>query len=64
MAAGSQKPTFKDYAVDSVCAGCGRKLISSREPAMWFRGWPLPTAVFGPCCFRLAAYPPEKERAA
>ena len=50
MAAGSQKPTFKDYNVKPFCAGCGRKLIASKEPSMWFAGLPA-RKVFGYCCW-------------
>jgi hypothetical protein len=54
MAAGSQKPTFKDYQVKPFCAGCGRKLVASKEPAMWFVGYPS-HAVYGIECFKEAA---------
>lgn len=52
-AAGSQKPTCKQYGVKPVCQGCGRKLVIKDETALWFEGYPR-KAVFGPCCFHLA----------
>jgi hypothetical protein len=54
MAAGSQKPTFKDYNVKPVCVGCGRKLVAKNEMAMWFIGHPH-KAVYGLCCWDKAA---------
>lgn len=54
MADPSRPPTFKQYGVEPVCAGCGRKLIASKEPAMWFQGIPTP-AVWGYCCWKEAA---------
>ena len=52
-AAGSQKPTCKQYGVKPVCQGCGRKLVIKDETALWFEGFPR-KAVFGSCCFHLA----------
>ena len=53
MAEASRKPTFSQYGVQPVCGGCGRKLKATE--ALWFRGWPLPAAVFGMCCQAKAA---------
>jgi len=53
MAEPSRKPTFKQYGVQPVCGGCGRKLAATE--ALWFRGWPLPVAVFGRCCLEQAS---------
>ncbi len=54
MAEPSRKPTFSQYHVKPVCAGCGRKLKAKDEPCMWFRGGSTP-AVFGYCCWTKAA---------
>lgn len=48
--ADSRKPTFSQYNVPPFCGGCGRKLVASKEPHMWFVGYPR-RAVYGPCCF-------------
>jgi len=56
MANPSRKPTFSQYGVEQVCAGCGRHLTAS-EP-LWFVGYPKPAAVYGPCCFDKAAAHP------
>ncbi len=53
MAEGSQKPTFSQYKVKPLCAGCGRKLVAKDESAMWFVGQPKPK-VYGYCCWQLA----------
>ena len=49
MAAGSQKPTFKDYQVERRCYGCGRKIVAAHEPMLLFTGYPR-RGVFGACC--------------
>lgn len=54
-APGSEAVSFRKYEVEPYCGGCGRKLVKAHEPAMWFHGYPPPTAVFGECCWSLAA---------
>ncbi len=63
MAKGSEAVSFKKYAVKAVCSGCGRKLVKAHEPAMWFQGHPF-RAVYGPCCWSIAAHITEERKAA
>jgi len=49
MAAGSQKPTFKDYQVERRCYGCGRKIVAAHEPMLLFTGYPR-RGVYASCC--------------
>lgn len=63
MADPSRPPTFSQYKVQPVCGGCGRRLVASKEPAMWFRNLPPAAAVFGVCCWQSASLLP-KEKAA
>ena len=47
MASPSRPPTFKQYGVEGVCHGCGRKLRADEN--LWFQGFPRP-AVWGFAC--------------
>ncbi len=61
MAAPSRPPTFKAYGVDRRCSNCGSKLTV--KDTRWFQGYPF-RAVYGLCCWSIAAHITEERKAA